>query len=143
MSAIALSQMDTWDPKPDAISEHRSPFKPIGTKVPGMRFTELLRETARVADKLAVVRSMWHPKAGASGHGEGTPYMLSGAHPGSTIPMPDLGSVASHTLGTDAHFLAVHRERPAGVHRPRRRPDQSVDVNAAIVLMKSRGRHSL
>ena len=100
-----LSQMDTWDPKPDAISEHRSPFKPIGTQVPGMRFTELLRETARTADKLAVVRSMWHPKAGASGHGEGTQYMLPGAHPGGTIPMPDLGSVASHTLGTDAHFL--------------------------------------
>ena len=23
---------------------------------------------------------MWHPKAGASGHGEGTQYMLSGFH---------------------------------------------------------------
>ncbi len=89
-----LSQMDTWDPKPDAVSEHRSPFKPISTKVPGMRFTELLTETARVADKLAVVRSMWHPKAGASGHGEGTQYMLSGAHPSSAIHMPDLGAVA-------------------------------------------------
>ena len=100
-----LSQMDTWDPKPGAIAEHRSPFKPISTKVPGMKFTELLTHTARVADKLAVVRSMWHPKAGASGHGEGTQYMLSGAHPGSAIPMPDLGSVASHTLGTAAHFL--------------------------------------
>ena len=100
-----LSQMDTWDPKPDAVSEHRSPFKPIATKVPGMRFTELLSETARVADKLAVVRSMWHPKAGASGHGEGTQYMLSGAHPGGAIHMPDLGAVASHTLGTRAHFL--------------------------------------
>lgn len=100
-----LSQMDTWDPKPEAVSEHRSPFKPIATKVPGMRFTELLKETARVADRLAVVRSMWHPKSGASGHGEGTQYMLSGAHPGSAIPMPDLGSVASHTLSTGAHFL--------------------------------------
>ena len=100
-----LSQMDTWDPKPDAVSEHRSPFKPIATTVPGMRFTELLKETARVAHKLAVVRSMWHPKSGASGHGEGTQYMLSGAHPGSAIHMPDLGSVAAHTLGTSAHFL--------------------------------------
>jgi hypothetical protein len=100
-----LSQMDTWDPKPEAVAEHRSPYKPIRTKVPGMRFTELLSETARVADKLAVVRSMYHPKAGASGHGEGTQYMLSGAHPGSALPMPDLGSVASHVLGSDAHFL--------------------------------------
>jgi hypothetical protein len=100
-----LSQMDTWDPKPDAVSEHRGPYKPIATRVPGMRFTELLSETARVADKLAVVRSMHHPKSGASGHGEGTQYMLSGAHPGGAVPMPDLGSVASHVLGTNAHFL--------------------------------------
>jgi hypothetical protein len=100
-----LSQMDTWDPKPEAVSEHRSLYKPISTKVPGMRFTELLSETARVADKLAVVRSMYHPKGGASGHGEGTQYMLSGAHPGGAVPMPDLGSVASHVLGTNAHFL--------------------------------------
>ncbi|MBN9121246.1 MAG: DUF1501 domain-containing protein [Planctomycetes bacterium] len=100
-----LSQMDTWDPKPEAVSEHRSPYKPIATKVPGLRFTELLTETARVADKLAVVRSMHHPKAGASGHPDGTQYMLSGAHPGSAVPMPDLGAVASHVLGSDAHFL--------------------------------------
>ena len=92
-------------PKPEAVAEHRSPYKPISTKVPGMRFTELLSETARVADKLAVVRSMYHPKAGASGHGEGTQYLLSGAHPGSAVPMPDLGSVALHVLGTEAHFL--------------------------------------
>jgi len=100
-----LSQMDTWDPKPNAVAEHRSPFKPIATKVPGMRFTELLTETGRVADKLAVVRSMRHPKAGASGHGEGTQYMLSGAHPGSALTMPDLGSVASHVLGSQCHYL--------------------------------------
>ncbi len=100
-----LSQMDTWDPKPEAVAEHRSPYKPIATKVPGMRFTELLTETAKVADKLAVVRSMWHPKAGASGHGEGTQYMLSGAHPGGALPMPDVGSVASHVLGSGCKDL--------------------------------------
>jgi hypothetical protein len=100
-----LSQMDTWDPKPEAVAEHRSPMKPIATNVTGMRFTELLTETARVADKLAVVRSMWHPKAGASGHGEGTQYMLSGAHPGGVVPMPDMGSVASHVLGSTCHYL--------------------------------------
>lgn len=100
-----LSQMDTWDPKPDAVAEHRSPFRPISTSVPGMRFTELLTHTSRVAHKLAVVRSMRHAKNGASGHGEGTQYMLSGAHPGGAVRMPDLGAVAAHTLGTAAHFL--------------------------------------
>jgi hypothetical protein len=100
-----LSQMDTWDPKPDAVVEHRSPFKPVATSVPGVRFTELLTHTARVADRLAVVRSMCHPKAGASGHPDGTRYMLSGAHPGSALPMPDLGSVAAQVLGTACPYL--------------------------------------
>src|SRR5439155_18299148 len=31
------SQLDTWDPKPDAPAEIRGPFKSIGTKVPGVR----------------------------------------------------------------------------------------------------------
>ena len=42
-----MSQMDTWDPKPEAVAEHRSPFEPIATNVPGVRFTELLAKTAR------------------------------------------------------------------------------------------------
>ena len=78
-----LSHIDTWDPKPNAPVDHRSPHRPIATNVPGMQFTDLLTRTSRVADKLTVVRSMWHSKGGANGHGEGTQYMLSGSHPSS------------------------------------------------------------
>src|SRR5262249_44015595 len=49
-----ISQVDTWDPKPDAPVEHRSPFKPIQTNADGMVFTELLSKTARVANRLTV-----------------------------------------------------------------------------------------
>ena len=100
-----LSHMDTWDPKPEVLAEHRSPFRPIATNVPGIRFTELLTQTARVADRLAVVRSMHHPRGGANGHPDGTQYMLSGAHPSSPVPMPDIGSVASHLLGSSCRYL--------------------------------------
>ena len=51
-------QHETFDPKPDAPAEIRGPFKPIATNVPGIRFCELLPRTARIADKLAVVRSL-------------------------------------------------------------------------------------
>ncbi len=51
-------QHETFDPKPDAPVEIRGPFKPIATNVPGIHFCELLPRTAKVADKLAVVRSM-------------------------------------------------------------------------------------
>ena len=37
-----LSHIDTWDPKPEVIAEQRSPYRPVATTVPGMRFTELL-----------------------------------------------------------------------------------------------------
>ena len=100
-----LSHIDTWDPKPDVVVDHRSPFRPIATNVPGMRFTELLSRTARVADKLTVVRSMRHLRAGADAHPSGTRYVLSGSHPVGPIEWPDLGSVAGHVLGSNCHYL--------------------------------------
>ena len=49
---------DMWDLKPNAPSEVRGPFQPIDTNVPGMQFCELLPRMAKIADKLAVVRSI-------------------------------------------------------------------------------------
>lgn len=51
-------QHETFDPKPDAPTEIRGPFKPIATNVPGIQFCELLPRTSCYADKLAVVRSL-------------------------------------------------------------------------------------
>jgi hypothetical protein len=51
-------QHETFDPKPDAPAEIRGPFKPISTNVPGIQIGELLPRTARIADKLAIVRSL-------------------------------------------------------------------------------------
>ncbi len=51
-------QHETFDPKPNAPSEIRGPFNPIQTNVVGTQFCELLPRTARIADKLAVVRSL-------------------------------------------------------------------------------------
>ncbi|MGE0609511.1 MAG: DUF1501 domain-containing protein [Pirellulales bacterium] len=97
-----LSHIDTWDPKPDAVAEHRSPFKPISTSVPGVQLTELFAKTARHADKLAIVRSMHHRQ---TGHGEGTQTMLQGFEPGGPLAMPDLGTAVSHLMGTACGYL--------------------------------------
>jgi hypothetical protein len=51
-------QHETFDPKPDAPLEIRGPLKPIQTNVVGTQFGELLPRTARIADKLAIVRSL-------------------------------------------------------------------------------------
>ena len=100
-----LSHMDTWDPKPDAPADHRSPYKPIATNVAGIQFTELLTHTAKVADKLTVIRSMHHKASNTNGHPLGTRYALSGEVPEGPVEMPDIGSVVAHTLGSRCNYL--------------------------------------
>src|SRR4051812_16286794 len=55
-----LSQLDSWDPKPDGPSDVRGPYKPIATPVAGFRVGELMPRLARLADRYAVIRSMSH-----------------------------------------------------------------------------------
>src|SRR6516165_5322221 len=50
--------LDTIDPKPDAPAEVRGEFKPIATKVPGLRMSELMPKVAGIADKFAFIRSL-------------------------------------------------------------------------------------
>ncbi len=54
------SQLETFDPKPDAPAEVRGPFGSTATRVPGVRFSEMLPKLAAHADHLAVVRSLRH-----------------------------------------------------------------------------------
>jgi uncharacterized protein DUF1501 len=97
-----LSHIDTWDPKPELPADARSPFKPIRTRVPGMEFTELLAKTARVADRLAVVRGMHH---NVSDHPKGTAYMLQGNNPNGPLNYPDIGGVVSQVIGSECSYL--------------------------------------
>jgi len=55
-----MSHIDLWDPKPDAPAGIRGDFRPIATSVPGLYFSELLPQTARLAHKLTTVRSVTH-----------------------------------------------------------------------------------
>jgi hypothetical protein len=52
------SQLDTYDLKPDAPKEIRGPYKPINTAVPGIEICESLPETAKVMDKIALLRTV-------------------------------------------------------------------------------------
>src|SRR6185436_3088943 len=51
-------QQETFDPKPDGPSAVRGEFGAIATSVPGVLFSELLPRCAKIADRLAIVRSM-------------------------------------------------------------------------------------
>jgi len=98
-----MSQMDTWDPKPDAPVDHRSPYKPISTTVPGIQVTSLMPNLARHVDKLSIVRSM--TTARVAGHMEGCREFFKGYRFDSTVKFPDIGSVAVELLGTDCPQL--------------------------------------
>jgi hypothetical protein len=91
-----LSQMDSFDPKPQADARFRSPFKTISTNVAGLQVTEHLPLTARQADKYTVIRSMNHKK---SAHGEAVTMLLTGHDALPTLQPPSIGSVVNKELG--------------------------------------------
>jgi hypothetical protein len=90
------SHLDSYDPKPDLGSEYRGPFQTIDTRVPGLRFTELLPLHAQIADKFTVLRSMSHR---GPGHPAGSMQMLSGdpdERDKAKPKLPDWMSVANY-----------------------------------------------
>lgn len=89
------SQIDTWDPKPDAPKEIRGPFKPIETNVSGIRIAEVFPHLARRADKYALLRSVYHP---VPAHIVGHQYMLCGMGNGA-VAYPSMGAVVSRVKG--------------------------------------------
>ena len=55
------SQLETFDPKPDAPAEVRGELGAIRSRLPGADVGELLPHTAGVMDRVTVVRSLTHP----------------------------------------------------------------------------------
>jgi hypothetical protein len=95
------SQLDTFDPKPNAPLEYRGPFSTIQTKITGVRFCELFPKLASLTDKLAVIRSL-HTQS--NDHGIAGTIGLTGSAAGGTgldgkplpgSPRPATGSVVA------------------------------------------------
>lgn len=89
------SQIDTFDPKPDAPPEVRGPFRPIETNVSGIRIAEVFPRLSRHADKYALLRSVHHPQPA---HIVGHQYMLAGMGNGA-IAYPSMGAVIAKLRG--------------------------------------------
>src|SRR5438034_1267443 len=91
-----MAHQESFDPKPYAPIEYRGEMGTVQTKLEGVLFNELLKQTAQVADKICVVRSMTH---GEAAHERGTHNMFTGYRPSPAIQFPSFGSVISHELG--------------------------------------------
>jgi len=91
-----MAHQESFDPKPYAPIEYRGEMGTVPTKLEGVLFNELLKQTAQVADKITVCRSMTH---GEAAHERGTHNMFTGYRPSPAIQFPSMGSVVSHEYG--------------------------------------------
>ena len=101
------SHVDLWDPKPAASAEIRGPFATIKTTVPGIEFTEMLPGSAKIAERLCVVRSMTHK---FTNHIAGTYIALTGS---SNQPDRDREAHSDDFPGPGAVLNYLQREAPS------------------------------
>ena len=115
----APSQMDTFDPKPDAAAEIRGPFAPISTKG-GFQITEILPRHAQVADKFSVVRSCFHTAAAV--HDTGHQMLQTGRLFAGGVNTPHIGCALAYLRGpkTDLppHVILPEAMGPTGGNLP-------------------------
>jgi hypothetical protein len=99
------SQLETFDPKPDAPAEVRGEFQSIATKMPGLRVCEHLPKLAGIADQYCVIRSVRHKN---NIHNPGAYYALTGRKPSANViefparrsDWPALGSILARAGST-------------------------------------------
>jgi hypothetical protein len=91
-----MAHQESWDPKPYAPTEYRGPFGTINTSIKGIKFSQNLKHTAKIANKMTIIRSMAH---GEAAHERGTHNMFTGYKPSPALQYPAMGSVVAHELG--------------------------------------------
>jgi hypothetical protein len=122
------SQIETFDPKPDAPAEVRSVTGSVKSKLPGVELGGTFERIAARADKFAFVRSFAHNN---SGHGGGTHWVMTGydypaADNGAAPIKPGVGSVlarhrgatGSQGLPTYVRFRDILADGPAWLGAP-------------------------
>jgi hypothetical protein len=108
------SQLESYDPKPEAPAEYRGPFGTIQTKLPGVRVSEVLPHHARHADKIALVRSLHHDNGD---HFAAAHWMLTGRF-GATAAnqaakYPGVGAYVAKVRGPNTPGLPPYVGLPA------------------------------
>ena len=114
------SQLETWDPKPNAPRETRGTFDAISTAVPGTFVGEHMPRLAKLADRYAILRTMSHEDLD---HGSAFYLSMTGHYHKrrSSNPPPD-------SLDLPAYGSVLERLRP----NPRF-PQTSVHINAPAI----------
>ena len=101
------SQLDTFDPKPDAPEEIRGTLRSIATSMPGVRVGEILPRIAKLLDRTTILRSLTHPYPV---HGMA---FATSAVPSTDIPMESDPRDSRHWpfIGSVVDYLAERTSR--------------------------------
>jgi len=111
------SQLETFDPKPNASRDYNGGLKAIPTNVQGMEIHEWWPELAKCANLYSVIRTMTHTQFG---HESAAYLMQTGRLPGGGEVCPAIGAVVS---------LA-------------KKKDYSGDLPPFVILTRAKGRFS-
>ena len=111
------SQLETFDPKPNAPRDYNGGLKAIPTNVPGLEIHEWWPKLAKCADLYSVIRSMTHTQFG---HESATYLMQTGRLPGGGEVCPAIGTVIAQA----------------------RRGSYSGDLPPSVILTRAKGRFS-
>jgi hypothetical protein len=84
------SHLDLWDPKDNCPDRVRSVFRPINTRIPGQRVTELMPLFAQVMDKVTLIRTMSYTPIGLFNHTAAIYQMLTGYQASAVSPSGQL-----------------------------------------------------
>ena len=95
-----MSQLESWDPKPN--TPFGGPFRSIQTAVPGVRISELMPHSAKIMNRLAIVRSVCTQD---DSHSAGVDRIQRGDPKNRGVVYPYFGSAVAKLVGDNASGL--------------------------------------
>jgi uncharacterized protein (DUF1501 family) len=108
------SQLETFDPKPEAPAEIRGPFGICKTKTPGVNVSALMPEVAKRIDKVSLIRSLHHDNGD---HFAAAHWMTTGRFGSTSVnqpqKFPSVGSYVSRIKGANNPHLPAYVGLPA------------------------------
>jgi Protein of unknown function (DUF1501) len=108
------SQLETFDPKPEAPAEFRGPFGVWKTAIPGVNVSALMPGVAERIKKLSLIRSLYHDNGDhfAAGH-----WMTTGRFGSTAVSLPQkfpsVGSYVARVKGTNKPGLPAYVGLPS------------------------------
>ena len=108
------SQLETYDPKPEAPAEYRGPWGALQTNVPGMFVSESMPLHTKHADKMAFIRSLHHD---TGDHFAAAHWMLTGRAGSTSVNkdqmFPSVGSYVARVNGANQPGMPPYVGLPA------------------------------